>query len=77
MQYIMLNKVYERRFRGRKGWAPLTDYIAVQKDSSYVVRKDGSRHKCDAYSSVYCVAQKENGAWEELSPVLAIPCPLS
>lgn len=64
----------ERRFRGKVGWAPLTDYIAIREDGGYVVHKidpsvfgaDGSIEKCAAFDLEYCLAMVKCGAWEEL-----------
>jgi hypothetical protein len=64
----------ERRFRGKVGWAPLTDYIAIRFDGGYVVHKndpnlfgaDGSEVKIDAYTLEYCLFQIECGNWMEL-----------
>ena len=65
----------ERRFRGKGGWAPLTDYIAIREDGGYVVHKfvpdivgaDGKAHRCDAFDLKYCLEQVRVGNWEELT----------
>ena len=55
-----------RKFKGKNGWAPNTDYILVNDTGSFVIRKDGTQYEVAAYSLEYCLAQVECGNWEEL-----------
>jgi hypothetical protein len=62
----------ERRFRGQRGWAPNTDYIAVRDGEGYVVHKPDKEgkvieFKVHAYSLEYCLSQVDCGAWKEIT----------